>query len=248
MEKTKIPNLFYKGVFYMSKRTRFSVEEKYEAVKKCLQGEISITSMSKQLGIQFETVKTWIVRWEHDGLQGLKEKHTNKKYSDALKRKAVEARLVSKDTIQEVLRTYQISSTSVLNQWISKYTNGEVSKLTKPSRGKSNMYYPGRKTTFKERLEIAQFTIAHEKNYQLAIETYQVSYNQVYSWVQKYQALGEDALQDRRGRSKPKEELTETEILTLRIKELEAQNERLEIENAIAKKLQEIEQKYQDFH
>ncbi|MBC1505343.1 helix-turn-helix domain-containing protein, partial [Listeria booriae] len=72
--------------------------------------------------------------------------------------------------------------------------------------------------------------------------------NQVYSWVQKYQALGEDALQDRRGRSKPKEELTEAEILTLRIKELEAQNERLEIENAIAKKLQEIEQKYQDFH
>ncbi|MBC1914129.1 transposase [Listeria booriae] len=51
----------------MSRRTRFSVEEKYEAVKKCLQGEISITSMSKQLGIQFETVKTWIVRWEHDG-------------------------------------------------------------------------------------------------------------------------------------------------------------------------------------
>lgn len=231
----------------MSKRTRFSVEEKHIAVKKCKEGELSIHAMSKELGIDFGTVKTWIRKWEQNGLDGLKESHTNKKYSQAIKQKAVEAYLLEDIPTQEILRAYQISSDSVLYKWISKYTSGEVIRLTNPSRGKSNMYYPGRKTTFKERLEIAQFTIANDKNYQLAIETYQVSYNQVYSWVQKYQELGEDALQDRRGRSKAKEELTETERLTLRIKELEAQNERLEIENAIAKKLQEIEQKYQDF-
>lgn len=247
MEKTKIPNLLYKGVFCMSKRTRFSVEEKHTAVKKCLQGEISINSMAKQLGVGFQTIRNWIRKWELDGLQGLKESHTNKTYSDELKRKAVEACLSHGDSMEKVLRTYHISNKSVLKKWISKYTNGEVTQLTNPNRGKSNMYYSGRKTTFKERLEIVQFTIAHEKNYQLAIETYQVSYQQVYSWVQKYQTYGEGALQDRRGRSKHKEELTETERLTLRIKELEAQNERLEIENALAKKLQEIKQKYQDF-
>ncbi|EUJ31851.1 transposase, partial [Listeria cornellensis FSL F6-0969] len=193
--------------------------------------------MSKQLGVGFQTVKTWIRKWELEGLSGLKESHTNKKYKDELKQKAVEAHLLNGDSMEKVLRTYHISEISVLKKWISKYTNGEVIPLTNPGRGKSNMYYAGRKTTFKERLEIAQFTIAHEKNYQLAIETYQVSYNQVYSWVQKYQASGEGALQDRRGRSKHKEELTETDLLTLRIKELEAQNERLEIENAIAKKV-----------
>ncbi|WP_430535746.1 helix-turn-helix domain-containing protein [Listeria rocourtiae] len=231
----------------MSKRTHFSVEEKYTAVKQCKEGTSSISGMSKDLGISFGAIKTWIRKWEQHGLDGLKESHTNKKYSQAIKQKAVEAHLLEGIPIQKILRSYQISSASVLYTWISKYTSGEVIQLTNPSRGKSNMYYPGRKTTFKERLEIAQFTIANDKDYPLAMETYQVSYNQVYSWVQKYQELGEEALQDRRGRSKRKEELTETERLTLRIKELEAQNERLEIENAIAKKLQEIEQRYQDF-
>lgn len=43
----------------------------------------------------------------------------------------------------------------------------------------------GRKTTFEERVEIVNFTIAHEKDYQAAMEKYGVSYQQVYSWVRE---------------------------------------------------------------
>jgi len=77
-------------------------------------------------------------------------------------------------------------------------------------------------------------------DYQKAIEKYGVSYQQVYAWVRKYQVGSEDALNDNRGRKKPVEELDEHERLKLRIKELEARNEYLEMENAFAKKLAEI--------
>ncbi|MGM1050758.1 MAG: helix-turn-helix domain-containing protein, partial [Bacillota bacterium] len=72
------------------------------------------------------------------------------------------------------------------------------------------------------------------------MEKYNVSYTQVYSWVQKYKSGGEESLKDNRGRKKPVEELDDHERLKLRIKELEARNEYLEMENALAKKLAEI--------
>ena len=41
----------------------------------------------------------------------------------------------------------------------------------------------GRKTTVEECVEIVNFTIAHEKDYQAAVEKYGISYQPVYSWV-----------------------------------------------------------------
>ncbi|MNP19713.1 hypothetical protein D3C76_1122540 [compost metagenome] len=72
---------------------------------------------------------------------------------------------------------------------------------------------------------------------------YNVSYTQVYSWVQKYKSGGDESLKNNRGRNKPVEELDEHERLKLQIKELEARDEYLEIENAFAKKLAEIKRR-----
>ncbi len=60
----------------------------------------------------------------------------------------------------------------------------------------------GRKTTWKERIEIVQDALENGKNYHKTAEKHQVSYQQVYQWVRKYEAGGWDALKDRRGRSK----------------------------------------------
>ena len=60
----------------------------------------------------------------------------------------------------------------------------------------------GRKTTQEERAQIVAFCIEHGKDYALTMETYQVSYQQVYSWVRKYEASGVDGLVDRRGKLK----------------------------------------------
>ncbi|WP_225429642.1 helix-turn-helix domain-containing protein, partial [Ligilactobacillus pobuzihii] len=110
-------------------------------------------------------------------------------------------------------------------------------------RGNSQMN-AGRKIGLKERIEIAQYTIANELDYQKAMKKFGVSYSQVYSWVRKYREQGSDGLADRRGKSlASKPQLSEKEAQELRIKELEARNQYLEVENDLLKKLKEIERR-----
>ena len=98
----------------------------------------------------------------------------------------------------------------------------------------------GRKTTQEERAEIVAFCIENNYDYGLTVETYKVSYQQIYSWVRKYEEGGVDKLRDNRGRTKPVEEMTEVEKLKAEMKILEAKNRQLEIENECIKKLQEL--------
>lgn len=88
----------------------------------------------------------------------------------------------------------------------------------------------GGKTTQEERAEIVAFCIENNKDYGLTVETCNVSYQQIYSWVRKYEEGGVDKLKDNRGRSKPIEEMSEVEKLKAEMKILEAENRQLEIE------------------
>ena len=98
----------------------------------------------------------------------------------------------------------------------------------------------GRKTTQEERANIVAFCIAHGKDYALTVETYQVSYQQIYSWVRKYEANGVDGLVDRRGKTKPEDELTEAERLRQENRMLQAKLKDKEMEIALLKKLREL--------
>ena len=79
-------------------------------------------------------------------------------------------------------------------------------------------FIKGRKTTQEERAEIVAFCIEHNKDYGLTVETCNVSYQQIYSWVRKYEEGGVDKLKDNRGRSKPIEEMSEVEKLKAEMK------------------------------
>ena len=99
----------------------------------------------------------------------------------------------------------------------------------------------GKKTTFEERIDIVQYCIEHEDNYAETAVRYQVSYQQVYSWVRKYRTSGVEALVDCRGRTKPEEEMTEVERLRAENKLLKAESNRAKLEVAFLKKLEELE-------
>ena len=98
----------------------------------------------------------------------------------------------------------------------------------------------GRKTTQEERAEIVAFCIENGKDYGLTIEKYNVSYQQIYLWVRKYEAKGIDGLNDRRGMSKLEDELTEADRLRMENKILQAKLKDMEMENALLKKLREL--------
>lgn len=164
----------------------------------------------------------------------------NKKYNKELKIQAVQDYLSGKGSQLEICRKYKISSHTILQDWIKVY-NGHK-KLKEPRGSGMEIYMTkGRKTTQQERAEITAFCIEHGKDYLLTIQTYGVSYQQIYSWVRKYEEKGVDGLADGRGRTKPEEEMTEIEKLRAENRILQAKNLDLEIENAFIKKLKELE-------
>ena len=98
----------------------------------------------------------------------------------------------------------------------------------------------GRKAKQAERSEMVAFCIEHGKDYGLKVETYKVSYQQIYSLVRKYEEKRIEGLQDGRGRSKGVEEINETEHLRMENKILRAQLQDAEMENKLFKKLREL--------
>lgn len=101
----------------------------------------------------------------------------------------------------------------------------------------------GRKTTFEERVEIVQYCISHDCNYNKTAEKYLVSYQQARSYTLKYQEKGVEGLQDRRGRRKSESEMSELEKLRAENRVLWAEKERAEMEATFLKKLAEIERR-----
>ena len=102
----------------------------------------------------------------------------------------------------------------------------------------------GRETTPEERLETVRACIAAGNDYGGTALGYRVSYQQVYTWTKKYREMGEAGLEDRRGRRAgtlpsrtPEEELRD------RIAQLERKNFDLEMENALLKKVKELERR-----
>lgn len=165
--------------------------------------------------------------------------HKNKKYSAELKMQAVLDYLSGGGSQKIICKKYEILDAHSLRDWILWYNGHREFKERSSAKGEIYMT-KGRKTTQEERAEIVAFCIEHNKDYGLTVETYNVSYQQIYTWVQKYEQGGVDRLKDNRGRIKPVEEMTEVERLKAEMKILEAKNRRLEIENAFIKKLQEL--------
>ena len=162
-----------------------------------------------------------------------------KKYGAELKLRAVQDYLSGKGSQREICRKYEIPVHSMLQRWISCYNGHKDFRERSGARGEIYMT-KGRKTAQEERAQIVAFCIEHGKDYALTVETYQVSYQQIYSWVRKYEAAGVDGLVDRRGKTKPKDELTEAERLHQENRMLQAKLKDKEMEIALLKKLREL--------
>jgi len=214
--------------------------KKIEAVEKYKRGEGSQYNIAREYGIEPSTLRQWIANYEAMGPSGLAAQHTNTRYSVELKTTAVEAYLRGEASLLEICKRYSIRSKTQLRNWIKDY-NGHKDIRATEGRGRGIYMTKGRLTTLDERIEIVGYCIANGKDYGAAIEKYGVSYQQIYSWVRKYEIKGVDGLTDKRGKRKPLEEMTEVERLRAENKMLIAENKQKEMEIAVLKKVREIE-------
>ncbi|MSE05849.1 helix-turn-helix domain-containing protein (plasmid) [Lactobacillus salivarius] len=227
----------------MSGRTKFTWKQRLEAVEMCLSGDYSYTIVAKKFNTRDSTLINWIRSYKNNGVDGLKESHTWRRYTPELKLAAVNDYLSRKFSLLECCEKYNISSDYVLRSWISKYNSGKELKAT---NGGSTRMKAGRKTTSEERLEITLYAIEHNKNYSAAAKKYNVSYQQVYNWVKKYLSKGESGLKDNRGKkieNRNKSELTDAEKTELELKQARERIRRLEAENFMLKKLHEFQRR-----
>ena len=166
--------------------------------------------------------------------------HKNKVYSAELKRQAVQDYLAGKGSQREICRKYEISGHRRLQEWIICY-NGHK-EFKRPSAERGALYMTkGKKTTRQERAEIVAFCLEHGKDYLLTVEQFGVFYQQIYSWVRKYEEKGIDGLADGRGRTKPESEMTDAEKLQAQVRMLDAQLRDKEMEIELLKKVKELE-------
>lgn len=222
-------------------RMKYSKAEKLAILALYKDGHHSIADITAKFSVDPGTIRDWKRRYEVNGEDGLEEALSWKRYSKELKLAAVNDYLSGHDSLNKIIQKYNISSTAVLRKWIKKYNSHR--ELNDTSKGMTNSMTSRRKTTLEERIQIVNYCIQHQKNYQLTAESYEVSYQQVYQWVKKFEANGEEALQDKRGRKKEEYELTAEEKFKLEMQRLERENERLRAENAFLKKLEELERR-----
>lgn len=222
-------------------RIKYSKAEKLAILALYKDGQHSIVDITAKFSIDPGTIRDWKRRYELNGEDGLTDAISWKSYSKELKLAAVNEYLSGRYSLHEVIQKYDISSTAVLGKWIKKYNSHR--ELHDTGKGMIKSMTNTRKTTLEERIQIVNYCLQHQKNYQLTAEGYGVSYQQVYQWVKKFEANGEGALQDKRGRKKEEYELTEEEKFKLEMKRLKRENERLRVENAFLKKLEELERR-----
>lgn len=220
----------------MSKRTP---EEIIQSVKRYQRGETSQGAEAKRLGVSKQAFQDWVRIYETYGESGFLRTE-NRRYSKELKLSAVQAYLSGEGSHAAICKKYGISSRTQLQNWIKMY-NGHRELRPSGDRGSDIYMTKGKATTYEERLEIVSYCIEHGNDYTATIEKYGVSYQQIYSWVRKYNEKGAEGLVDKRGKRKAESEMTEVEKLRAENRMLEARNRRLEMENAVLKKLEELE-------
>ena len=142
--------------------------------------------------------------------------------------------------VDDIIARYGISSRSILRRWIMEYNANRELKDHNPKQG---VYMAGtrRKTTFGERKEIVSYCIICSRNHKDTATKYDVSYSQVYSWVKKYDAVGEAGLTDKRGHHKTDDEVDGLERLKREDLRLKRQLEEKDMAVELLKKVKESE-------
>lgn len=179
----------------MGQHSKYSFEMKLAAVTKYLERSCSTESIARSLGTNGARIVEWVTLYQSLGAEGLKTTPKLNAYSVETKRSAVCDYLSGKGTLREIQKKYGIRSDKQLRNWIMKYNGHENLKYS--GTGGTSTMTKGRKTTYEERVEIVTYCIEHEMDYAQAAEKYQVSYQQVYQWIRKYQSDGAPGLVDK---------------------------------------------------
>ena len=221
-------------------KMKHSIEWMVARVNDYLDDKGSYETIAKDNGIGATTLKRWVAAYQYRGVEAFIRGSGNRRYSKEFKILCVETVLKGDLSVKDCTAKYGISHEYVLRRWISEYNANRELKDYNPKR---EVYMAGarRKTTIEERKEIVKYCLEHGRDYKGTASLYDVSYTQVYGWVRKYDADGEDALIDKRGHHKTDDEVDELERLRRENNRLKRKLEEKDMLVTLLKKVKELE-------
>ncbi|MDN6291219.1 MAG: helix-turn-helix domain-containing protein [Tetragenococcus koreensis] len=201
---------------------------------------ISYQSLVSQYSLKLSdrSFKRYVNKYRTHGSEGIKYQRTNRSYTKELKFMIVNEHIQTGYGPAYLANKYNIPSETTVNNWINRYTEGKENKDYSPNSGVYNIV--SAKKSYEEKVKIVEDYINNKLTYKEAAEKYQVNYNNIYSWVNKYKKHGPKDLEDNRGRGKPSELQTKEERLNAEVEALKARNKWLEMENDVLKKRRKI--------
>ena len=222
-------------------REKVTPEERTEAAKACVEGRMSAGEAARRLDVDESQVREWVFRYKAHGAEAFREQERNTVYSSELKAQAVREYIKGNLSQREIAAKYGLRSTSQIRDWIKVYNSGR--NFERQMSGGSRMKQ-GRETTQEERIAIVRDCLENGSNFGAAAIKYNVSYQQVYTWVKKFKELGEAGLEDRRGkRIVDQEARTELEKAQIEIARLKHELYMTKMERDLLKKLDELERR-----
>lgn len=225
---------------------KYTAEIKIAACKEYYDGKLSHKEICQKYGISFNEssstsiLNDWILRYKELGENAFIRIKGNRSYQHEEKVRIVEEYLAGGGSQGYIAAKYGIPSKATLRRWILKYNANRELKDYNPMR-EVYMAEARRKTTIEERKEIVEYCLSHDRAYKDTASLYDVSYSQVYSWVRKYDATGEEGLSDKRGRHKTDDEVDELERLRRENKRLKRKLEENDMLVQLLKKVKEFE-------
>lgn len=220
-------------------RSKVTPEQRIEAALSYLNREGSYKSIADRYGVEQTRIKVWVRQYKANGPLAFKEQQHNTVYNPELKSNAVSDYLAGKGSIQTIAAKYGLRSPQTLENWIKVYNSGKDFEHKMSGGSRMNK---ARKTTFQERITIVKDCLENGSNYGETAMKYNVSYQQVYTWVKKFSQLGEAGLEDRRGkRTQNQEARSEIEELRIKMAKLEHELYMTKMERDLLKKIEELE-------
>ena len=162
---------------------KYTKEMKIRACEDFLNGRKSRKQIALELNMgkrEAKKIREWAKMYELNGSLAFSDSDTHKSYTKELKMSAINDYLSTGMSMLDVSAKYDLSSCTLLREWLSKYNNGE--KLKTITNDQEVYSMPRTKTTEDEKIKIVRYCIENDCNYRKTASLYGVSYHQVYEW------------------------------------------------------------------
>lgn len=220
----------------MSKKVKFTALQKLQFLFEYRKKNIPLVKFCKEYQVEATGMKRWMIKYDAQGFQGLEEILKKTKYSSNTMLFSVDDYLQKKGSMIEIVKKYQLSSDNVLRMWLSWYNTPKWKQKVGEAMARE-------KIDLSQKIECVLKIVNQEATVMELVAALGVSAYQLRDWVRKYKKDGEKALEDSRGSRKDWDSLTEEEKWIRKSKELEKENERLKVEIAYLKKLEELKRR-----